>query len=249
MKFAGKVALVTGGSRGIGAAIAKRLASEGAQVAVNYVSRGAAAEGVVAEIGATGGQAVALQGDVSQETTATDLVEKTVAAFGRLDLLVNNAGIAVHGRVADIPAEQWIGGIATNLFGTFYMSKAALSELRKNRGVILNISSINSQICDPTLSSYSASKAAIEAFTKSLGKEEAASGVRVVCIAPGPTRTEMQVGGWSDERIQRLEQMIPLQRIGDPDEIARAASFLLSDEASYITAITLTVSGGLAGHR
>lgn len=249
MKFTGKTALITGGSRGIGAAIARRLASEGAAVAINYLSRRDAADAVVAEIMELGGRAIALPGDISKETTAPDLVSRTVEAFGRLDLIVNNAGALVRGAVADTQVEQWVGAIATNLFGTFYLSKAALPQLRQNHGVILNISSINSQICDPTISSYSASKAAIEAFTKSLGKEEAKNGVRVVCIAPGPTRTEMQIGGWTDERIQRLEQAIPLQRIGDPDEIARAASFLLSDEASFITAVTLTVSGGLTGNR
>lgn len=249
MKFTGKAALITGGSRGIGAAIARRLAGEGAAVAVNYLSRREAADALVAEITAAGGKAIALQGDVGAAATGPELVRRTVEAFGRLDLLVNNAGIAVHGLVADVAVEQWVGGIATNLFGTFYCSKAALPQLRQHRGVILNISSINSQICDPTISSYSASKAAIEAFTKSLGKEEARNGVRVVCIAPGPTRTEMQIGGWTDEQIQRLEKLIPLQRIGDPDEIAKAASFLLSDEASFITAVTLTVSGGLTGNR
>lgn len=249
MRFRDRVAIVTGGSRGIGAAFARRLAAEGAAVVINYRQRADEAEAVVSDITAAGGRAVAVAGDVGQQATADTLINAALTNFGRIDCVINNAGIAVRGRVDDVSVEQWVGVINTNLLGPFYLSKAALPHLRQTKGVILNISSINAQISDPGLSSYSASKAALEAFTKSLGKEEARHGVRVVCLSPGPTRTEMQIGGWTDEQVQRLAGIIPLQRLGEPDDVANAALFLLSDEAAYITATTLTVSGGLSGSR
>lgn len=250
MGFSGKVVLVTGSSQGIGTATARAFAARGAAVVVNYNSHPDKAEEVVQSIRTAGGTAIAVKADVSDAAEVEAMMGRTSAEFGRLDVLVNNAGTAIGGLVADITPETFRRVIDVNLIGTFNCCHHALPMLRAAGGAsIINISSINAGISDPTIASYAASKAAIEAFSRSLMKEEAHNNIRVNVVQPGPTWTEMQVGGWSEERITNLAKRIPMGRLGQPEEIADAVVFLASDEARYVDGAILTVSGGILGVR
>lgn len=242
----GRVTLVTGGSRGIGAAIAADLAAAGARVAVNYAQNREAADAVVAAIASAGGEAVAIQGDVGDAAQATALVEATEEAFGD-DLwnLVANAGITRDNLISRIAEEDWDRVIEVNLGGTFHVARAATRRmLRAKRGSIVTMSSVVGLHGNPGQTNYAASKAGVIGLTKALAKEVGVRGIRVNCVAPGYIATEL-TDVLSDEIRDILLQQTPLGRLGDPADIAGCVRFLLSDEAAYVTGAVLQVDGGL----
>lgn len=242
----GRVTLVTGGSRGIGAAIAADLAQAGARVAVNYASNRAAADAVVATITAGGGEAVAIQGDVGDAEQAVALVEATEEAFGD-DLwnLVANAGITRDNLIGRIGEEDWDRVIEVNLGGTFHVARAATRRmLRKKRGSIVTMSSVVGLHGNPGQTNYAASKAGVIGLTKALAKEVGVRGIRVNCVAPGYIATEL-TDVLPDEIRDMLLAQTPLGRLGDPEDIAGCVRFLLSDEAAFVTGCVLQVDGGL----
>ncbi|MBD0290383.1 MAG: 3-oxoacyl-[acyl-carrier-protein] reductase [Thermoleophilia bacterium] len=236
----GKTALVTGASRGIGAAVARELARGGARVAVNYRASKAAAEALADELGG-----VALAGDVGDAGDAARVVEEAEEALGDLDLLVNNAGITRDTLLARMSDEDWGAVVATNLSGAFYTCRAvARKMLRRRSGAIVNVTSYVGLHGNPGQANYAATKAGLVGFTKALAKELGGRGVRVNAVAPGYITTDITTG-LSDEIRAFLLQATALGRLGDPDDVARAVRFLCSDESSYVTGEVLLVDGGL----
>jgi len=241
-----KVALITGGSRGIGRAIALEFAIRGAAVVVNYNKSPDAAEEVVKQIQSAGGKAAAFQADVSDFKQAEALVKFAVETFGDLGILVNNAGITRDQLIMLMPEADWDAVINTNLKSTFSCSKAAVKHmLRKRVGRIINIASVAGQMGNPGQTNYSASKGGQIAFTKALAREVATRNITVNAIAPGFVDTEI-LDGMTPEMLEAALKMIPLGRKGKPEEIAYAAAFLASDEAAYVTGQVLGIDGGMA---
>ena len=242
-----RVALVTGGSRGIGRAIAEALAAAGARVAVNYRSSAAAAEEVVAGIRDRGGEAVAIQADVADGEQATRLVEQAAEAFGgRLDILVNNAGITRDSLILRMRPEQWDEVLDTNLRSLFFTCKAAARVmLRQRSGRIINIASVVGLTGNVGQANYVAAKAGVIGLTKALARELGSRGITVNAIAPGLIATDM-TDELSAEHRGALERRIALGRLGTPEDVAHAAVFLASDGAAYITGQVLVVDGGLS---
>ena len=246
MRLRDKVAIVTGASRGIGRATALALAAEGARVIVNFNARADAAEQVVAEIVAAGGQATARQADVGDFAQAEALVKSTIQSEGDLHILVNNAGITRDGLILTMSEADWDDVLRTNLKSTFACSKPAVRHmLRRRYGRIVNITSVAGQIGNPGQTNYSASKAGQIGFTRSLAREVASRNITVNAVAAGFIETEIW-SGVPPEAQQALLGMIPLGRKGTVDDIARAVVFLASDDASYITGHVLSVDGGMA---
>lgn len=246
MQFEGKVALVTGGSRGIGRAIALELGRQGAAVMINFHKSADAAEAVKAEIEASGGKAATYQADVSDFQQAETLVKATIELFGDLHILVNNAGITRDGLIMTMSEDDWDAVVETNLKSTFNCSKPAVRHMmRKRYGRVINISSISGDMGNAGQTNYSASKAGQIGFTKALAREVAARNLTVNTVAPGFIETEI----WDTvpEDIQAgLMDFIPLGRIGQAEEVAQAVAFLASDAAAYITGHVLVVDGGMA---
>jgi 3-oxoacyl-[acyl-carrier protein] reductase len=246
MSFDGKVAIVTGASRGIGRAIALELARRRARVVVNYQSSAEAAAQVVAEIETTGGSAVTRQADVGDTSQAEALVKFAIKHFGDLHILINNAGITRDGLIMTMSEADWDRVLQTNLKSTFNCSKAAVRYmLRKRYGRIVTVTSVSGLIGNPGQTNYSASKAGQIGFTKSLAREVASRNITVNAIAAGYIDTEI----WNrvpEAARQAMLTMIPLGRRGQPEDIAQAAAFLASDEAAYITGHVLSVDGGMA---
>jgi len=238
-----QVAIVTGASRGIGKAIALQLAFEGAKVVVNYASSSTAADQVVAEITAAGGEAVAIQGDVSQENQVDTLIRTTLEKFQRVDILVNNAGITRDTLLLRMKLEEWQAVIDTNLTGVFLCTKAVSKIMLKQRsGRIINIASVAGQMGNPGQANYSAAKAGVIGFTKTVAKELSSRGITVNAVAPGFIITDMT----SDIKAEGILQYIPLGRFGQPEEIAGMVRFLASDPAAaYITGQVFNVDGGM----
>ncbi len=244
----GKVALVTGGSRGIGRAIAIALARQGAKVAVNYVSNAQAAAEVVGRIASCGGEAKALQGDVANAGDAKRIVEETQAAFEGLHILVNNAGLTADDLVLRMSEESWDSVMSVNLRGAYLCTKAALRPMIRQRwGRIINIASVAGLVGNPGQANYAAAKAGLIGLTKSVAKEVASRNVTANAIAPGLVQTEM-TANLTEGQEQAVLQMVPLGRPATPDEIAPAVVFLASEEARYITGTVLAVDGGLVMH-
>ncbi len=242
----GSVAIVTGASRGIGKGIALALADAGADVVVNYRRDAAAAAETVAAIEAHGRRAVAVQADVGVWPEVEAMVQTTLAHFGRFDLVVANSGVAsrVH-TVWDMPIEEWQRVVRTNLDGVFYTCKATAGHLVAQRqGALVLVSSIGADACAPFGAPYYASKAAVNALTKTLAKECAGAGVRVNCIAPGLVASDMGNRLMQAYGEEALTASIPLSRAGRPDDIGKAAVYLLSDDASFVTGKILRVDGG-----
>jgi len=245
-KLSGKVALVTGASKGIGAAIAKHLAAEGAAVAVNYFSAKTDAEEVVAEISGAGGKAVAVQGNVSKKADIDRVFAETRKALGRVDILVNNAGVYEFSPLEKVTEEQFHKQFNLNVLGLILASKKAAESFDSAGGSIINIGSVAGTNPPPGASVYSATKAAVDAITKSLSKELGAKKIRVNSLNPGMVETEgVQSAGLlgTDFHKQILAQT-PLGRIGQPQDIGKVAAFLASDDAAWISGETLMVAGG-----
>ncbi len=248
-KLENKVAIVTGASKGIGAAIAKHFAAEGAKVVVNYASSKAGAEQVVQAITDRGGTAIAVQGDVSKEADVIRLFAETKNAFGALDILVNNAGIYQYVPVEEVSAAFFHQHFNINVLGSILTIKEALKLFGANGGTIINISSVAGKVPMATGSVYSASKAALDAITISLSKEFSGRNIRINSLLPGSVETEgthsAGVAGSDFEKV--LIGNTPLGRIGQPVDIAKVAVFLASDDAAWITGEKISVSGGIYG--
>lgn len=245
MKLEGKKALVTGASRGIGRAIALALAAEGADVVINYAGNEAAAKAVAQEVEALGRKALVVQADISSNAAATNLVEQAVKAFGRLDILVNNAGITRDGLLMRMKEEDWDAVLTTNLKGVFNCTKAAVKYMMKQRsGHIVSISSVVGITGNAGQANYAAAKAGVIGFTKAVAKEVASRGINVNAVAPGFIKTDM-TKVLSEKVVAGMESTIPLRRLGEPTDIAKAVVFLASDDANYITGQTLHVDGGM----
>lgn len=242
-KLKEKVAIVTGGSRGIGRSIALALATEGAKVTVNYARSREAADKVVAEIGEAGGEAIAVQGDVSQQEQVENLIKETKEKFGRIDVLVNNAGITRDTLLLRMKPEDWQAVIDLNLTGVFLCTKAVSKLMLKQRsGRIINIASVSGQMGNPGQANYSAAKAGVIGFTKTIAKEMASRGVTVNAVAPGFIETDMT----HDLQAEEILKYIPLGRYGQPEEIAGMVRFLAADSAAaYITGQVFNVDGGM----
>ena len=248
-KLENKVAIVTGASKGIGAAIAKYFAAEGAKVVVNYASSKQDADKVVKAITDEGGTAISVQGDVSKEADVNRLFEETKNAFGTLDILVNNAGIYQYEPIEQVSAESFHRQFNINVFGSLLTIQASVKLFGDKGGNIINISSGASNTPLPTGSVYSATKAALDAITISLSKEFSGRNIRINSILPGVVETEgsHSAGFIGSDFEAKLVATTPLGRTGQPEDIAKAAVFLASNEASWITGEKISVSGGLYG--
>ena len=245
MLLDGKAALVTGASRGIGRAIALRLAAEGARVAINYAGNVKAAEEVKASVEAAGGTALLCQADVADSAAVEAMIAEVVKAFGSLDILVNNAGITRDGLLLRMKDEDFDAVVDTNLKGVFYCTKAAAKiMMKKRRGRIVNMASVVGLVGNAGQANYAAAKAGILGFSKSVARELASRGITVNMVAPGFIGTDMTAGLPESVKEKMLED-IPLGRMGEPEDVAEAVLFLVSDQASYITGQVVNVDGGM----
>ncbi len=244
MKFEGKVALVTGAARGIGEAIALKLAQEGADVVVTDVDL-EGAQRVAQEIEGLGRKAKAIQADVSQREAVQRLVSEAVSVFGQIDILVNNAGIIRRGTFLEHDPQDWEKVLSVNLGGTFNCAKEVVPlMIKQGGGKIINISSVVGKMGDiASAPSYGTSKGAINTFTKSLARELAPYGINVNAVAPHAIETDMS-REWSEEKRRQIVEAIPLKRLGKPEEVAEVVAFLASDGAGFITGQILDVNGG-----
>ena len=245
-RFTDKIAVVTGASKGIGAGVAKRLAAEGATVVVNYASSPEGAAQVVAEIERVGGKALAVGGSVEDEAAVAKLFEATRAAFGRVDVLVNNAGVHAPKPLDALTADDFHRHFDINVLGLLQATKAALPLFPATGGAVVNISSIVSTVAPPSAAIYVGTKGAVDSITKSLAKEFATRHVRVNAVRPGFVLTEgVDAAGMSGGEFEaQMLAMTPLGRAGRPHDIAAAVAFLASDDASWITGDILDVTGG-----
>jgi 3-oxoacyl-[acyl-carrier protein] reductase len=242
-KLAGKVALVTGGSRGIGAAIAKRLAADGAKVAITYAKDAKAASAVVEAIELSGGKAIAIQADAADAKSVTGAVEKAVAGFGRLDVLVNNAGTAIPKPFEKTTLEEMDLVLNINIRGVFVTTQAALKHMNNGGRIIMIGSAVGERAVAPGLVPYAATKGAVKMFTQALSREVGSRGITVNNVQPGPIDTDLNpaAGDWAVPQ----KAATALNRYGHVEEIATMVAFVASPEASYITGANLTVDGGM----
>ncbi|RFM36218.1 SDR family oxidoreductase [Chitinophaga silvisoli] len=241
----GKIILVTGASRGIGAAIAQKLASEGATVAVNYAGNKEAADKTVAAIEALGAQAMAIQADVSKSDEVKRMFDAVIAQYGRIDVLVNNAGILLYKLIKDTTDEDFDRQFAINVKGTFNTMREAATRLADN-GTIINFSSSTTRLLLPTYGPYVATKGAVEQMTRVFAKEVGARGINVNVVSPGPTNTELFLTGKTQEALDRLAALSAFNRIGEPEDIAKVVAFLVSDDAKWISGQNIGANGGMA---
>ncbi len=245
MDFTNKTAIVTGGATGIGKAIVLALVKGGCRVIINYNKSAAAAEALVAEIAALGGNTVAVQADVSKSDDAKKIIDLAVERFGGLDILVNNAGIVADSLMLRMTEDQFDKVIATDLKGVWNMCRQSLKYLLKSpAGRIVNISSVSGILGNPGQTNYSAAKAGVIGLSKALAREIASRNVTVNVVAPGFIDTAM-TGALSPEAVEHWKQTIPLKRLGTPEDVASAVAFLAGPQASYITGHVLEVDGGI----
>jgi glucose 1-dehydrogenase len=245
----GKVAIVTGASSGIGYAIAQLFAKHGAAVAINYLAHADEAKKLAAEIEAAGGRALALKGDVSDAQDVEALVATTVETFGRLDVLVNNAGIEQHTPLLEIAEEDWDRTIAVNLKGPFLCTQAAAKRMQTDGGSIVNISSIHEDFPFPLSTPYVAAKGGLRMLMRNASVELAPYRIRVNHVAPGAIATPINAETLADPaKVTELQRIVPLERMGEPSEVAEVVLFLASDRASYVTGSTYYVDGGYVRH-
>ncbi|TPI51177.1 SDR family oxidoreductase [Mesorhizobium sp. B3-1-7] len=250
MSVDGKTLLVTGGSRGIGAAICRQASEAGYRVAVNYVSNRSAADALVTELKAAGGDAFAVKGDVGNEADVIAIFEAVDQAFGRLDAFVNNAGIVdVKARVDEMSMARLERMMRINVVGSFLCAREAVKRMSMRHGgkggAIVNLSSASARLGSPgEFVDYAASKGAIDTMTIGLAREVVLEGIRVNAVSPGITETEIHASGGQPDRVARMQDALPMKRAGTADEVASAVLYLLSDAASYITGTILDVSGG-----
>nr|WP_123043803.1 SDR family oxidoreductase [Cohnella candidum]AYQ75723.1 SDR family oxidoreductase [Cohnella candidum] len=242
-RFAGKVVLVTGASRGIGRTIAERFAREGAKVVLNYSQNGRLAEDAAAEIRAAGGEAVALQADISRPAEVERLFRETSEAFGGLDILVNNAGIMMTKPIAEFTEEDFDRIFAVNVKGTFFAIQQAARHMNRN-GRIINFSTSVTGSMFPGYSAYAGTKGAVEQFTRQLAKELGPKGITINAVAPGPVNTELFLEGKSEAQVQAIVNMNSFGRLGETDDIVGTVLFLAGEEAGWMTGQTLRVNGG-----
>jgi 3-oxoacyl-[acyl-carrier protein] reductase len=241
-KLEGKIALITGGSRGIGAAIAKRLAADGATVAITYAKDADSASAVVKAIELSGGKAIAIQADAADADAVRNAVEKAVATLGRLDVLVNNAGTAIPKKFEEATLEELDRVININIRGTFVTTQAALKHMNDGGRIIMIGSCVGERMVTPGLAAYSSTKGAIKMFSQGLSREVGSRGITVNNVQPGPIDTELNpaAGDWAVPQ----KAMTALNRYGTVDEVAALVAFVASPESSYITGANLTVDGG-----
>jgi 3-oxoacyl-[acyl-carrier protein] reductase len=241
-----KVAIVTGASRGIGRAIALRLAQDNIAVVVNYAHRASDADEVVQAIEAAGGRAIALQGDVANASDCARLFDATEAEYGGVDIVINNAGVIQPGTtmLADTDDALYERIFAINTRGTFNMLRLAATRMRAN-GRIVNFSSSVIGLALPGYAIYAGSKAAVETFTNIFAKELRGKGISVTAVAPGPTATDLFMEGKTPELVERLGKMAPLERLGTPDDIADTVAFLVGPQGAWVNGQTLRVNGGI----
>ena len=240
----GKVAIVTGASRGIGSAVAERLARDGFSVIVNYSGSVEAADALVRKIGESGGRALAVKADVSDARAVREMFETTVSKFGGVDVLVNNAGIMALSNIADTDDASFDKQIAINLKGTFNALREGAKRLRSG-GRIINFSSSVVGLLQPTYAVYAGTKAAVEAMTSVLAKELRGRNITVNAVAPGPTATDLFLKGKPQAVVDHLAKLAPLERLGEPDDIARAVSFLAGPDGAWINGQVLRANGGI----
>ena len=241
----GKTILVTGSSRGIGAEVARQLAAAGAQLIINYTSSQAEAEQVVATIEAAGGEAIAVQADVSQPDQVARLFDQALAHFGKLDGLVNNAGIMITKLLKDTTDEDFTKQFDVNVRGTFNTLREAATKLAEG-GTIINFSSSVNRVMLPTYSTYVASKSAVEQLTRVFAKEMGSRNITVNSISPGPTDTDLFTDGKPQEAIDRAASLSAFNRLGEPADIAKVVVFLASDAAKWISAQNIGINGAMA---
>lgn len=245
-KLTGKVAVVTGASKGIGAAIAKHLAAEGASVVANYSSDRAGAEALVADIAKSGGKAIAVKASVAVESEVVTLFEETKKAYGKVDILVNNAGVYAFAPVEGVTSDEFSRIFNTNVLGLLLVTKTAVPLFPDTGGSIVNISSVVSTMAPPTSSVYAGSKGAVDTITKTMAKEFGARKIRVNAVNPGLVITEgLHTAGMAGNAFEdQMVAMTPLGRAGQPDDIALPVVFLASDDSRWITGVSILVSGG-----
>jgi len=240
-----KVILVTGASRGIGAALARKLAAEGAKLIINYAGSQQEAEQTVQSIRDNDGEAIAFRADVSKPGEVTALFDAAITHYGRIDVLINNAGIMITKLIKDATDEDFTRQFEVNVRGTFNTLREAATRLAAD-GSIINFSSTATRVMMPTYSIYAATKGAVEQLTRVFAKEMGARGINVNAVLPGPTDTELFTNGKSRELIDRLASLNAFNRIGEPEDIARVVAFLASDDAKWISGQTIGLNGAMA---
>jgi len=240
-----KVAIVTGSSRGIGAQIARTLAEAGASVVINYSSNQKPADKVVSEIKANGGSAIAIKADISSPEEVKRMFDSAISQFGKINILINNAGSILYKTIQDTTDDDFDKIFSVNVKGTFNTLREAASRL-ENDGRIINLSSSTTRLMLPTYGAYCATKGAVEQLTRVFSKEVGARNITVNSISPGPVNTELFTAGKSEEVINRLASMSAFDRIGEPVDVARVVSFLVSEEASWVTGQNIGANGGFA---
>jgi 3-oxoacyl-[acyl-carrier protein] reductase len=240
----GKVAIITGAGRGIGAVMARRFAIEGAKVVVNYASSAAEADAVVADIEKAGGKAISVKGDVSKKQDCIGIFDAAEKAFGKADILINNAGLILYKFLAAVTEEEYDRLFAVNVKGTFLTCQLAATRLNDN-GVIINFSSSTTALALPTYATYCATKGAVEQLSHIIAKEMGSKGIRVNVVSPGPVMTDLFTTGKSDEDIKRMASFSAFNRIGEPVDISNVVTWLCSDEAAWVSAQNIRANGAL----
>ena len=240
-----KVAIITGSSRGIGAEIARRLAAAGARVVINYVSRGEAAYSVHESIKASGGESLVVQADMRNSTEVHRLFDETIEHFGRVDILINNAGVLIFKKFSEISDEEFDRVMDSNVNGVFYALREASTRL-SDGGRVVTVSSTVTRMLLPKYGAYAASKGAIEQLTRVFAKEMGERGITANIVSPGPVNTELFTTGKTEQDIERISAMSVLNRVGETGEIAELVLFLVSNEAGWVTGQNISASGGIA---